>query len=166
MIGPATALATALALARPGMVPFSNLSRTVLRGPDLALHLADPRDQARSRGTPALMLDEPPARDVARSGAPACAGDVCQPAVAVPGYEPSYGRVHRSEAVVAVLAHAHVEPLATMGWALVATGLRFDYTPVAFDGPSSGGHGWGSVWLRLRVRLDARNAPVFPERPR
>jgi hypothetical protein len=95
-----------------------------------------------------------------------CSGDICQPAVSVPGFEPSYGRAHRSEAFVALLTRAHVEPIATMAWALVVTGLRFDYSPVGFDGPNAGGHGWGSVFLRLRLRIDAQGGVVIPPRPR
>jgi hypothetical protein len=94
---------------------------------------------------------------------PACLGDVCQPAVAIPGMEPIFGRVHRTELVLALLDRANVEPLATITWALVATGVRFDYTPQALDArPSSGG--WGSVFVRLRLRLDADNVPTLPSR--
>jgi len=157
------AITAALAVGAPSAGPLAELSLGSLRAPaDLALHFGDPG----SSGRAALALDGPARPGGARAGGPVCSGDVCQPLVAVPGFEPSYGRAHRSEAFVALLTRAHVEPIATMAWALVATGLRFDYKPVAFDGPNSGGHGWGSVFLRLRLRLDARNRPVFPARPR
>lgn len=142
----------------PPTATVAELSHAALhRGPDLTIHLR--QDVV----VPALLGPGASAR-AERATPPACLGDVCQPRVSVPGYEPRYGRAHRSELFVLALDRAHVEPFATIGWALVATGLRFDYTPVAFDGPNSGGHGWGSVFLRLRVRVDADNVPVFPKR--
>jgi hypothetical protein len=132
------------------------------RPPDLALHLASP---VREEGA-AFALEGAPRRRATDASAPVCSGDVCQPVVVVPGYEPRYGRVHRSEAFVALLTRARLEPIATIAWALVSTGVRFDYTPVVFDGPNSGGHGWGSVFLRVRLRLNAYNTPVIPPRPR
>jgi hypothetical protein len=127
------------------------------RAPDLTVH-------ARRPLVPGFLDTGGPGQP-GRATPPPCLGDVCQPRVSVPGYEPRYGRAHRSELFVMALERAHLEPFATIGWALVATGLRFDYTPVVFDGPNSGGHGWGSVFLRLRVRMDADNVPVFPRRP-
>jgi hypothetical protein len=153
-------LTTALFVGTPSAEPIAGLSLATLRGPDLALHLRAARASAAEAPLP---FDGAPQR---KTGGPACSGDVCQPVVSVPGFEPRYGRVHRSEAFVAILTRAHVEPIATLAWALVATGLRFDYTPVAFDGPNSGGHGWGSVFLRLRVRIDAEGRVAIPPRPR
>lgn len=97
---------------------------------------------------------------------PPCLGDVCQPRVSVPGYEPRYLRPSRTEFTALALERAHLEPFATIGWVLVETGIRLDYTPVVFDGPNSGGHGWGAALLRLRLRLDAHNRLVFARRPR
>jgi len=97
---------------------------------------------------------------------PPCLGDLCQPRVSVPGYEPRYERPRRTEAVVLALERARLEPFATIGWALVTTGIRLDFTPAALGGPGSGGRGWGSVFLRIRLRMDAYNTPIFPQRPR
>jgi hypothetical protein len=83
----------------------------------------------------------------------------------VPGFEPRFGRPSRSELAVAYLARAHVEPLATLGWMLVATGLRIDYTPPVLEERSAGPAGWGSLFVRLKFRLDAGNVPVLPRRP-
>ncbi|HEX9051110.1 MAG TPA: hypothetical protein VF841_11315 [Anaeromyxobacter sp.] len=150
-------LTTAIVIGAPSAAPIAELSMGMLRAPDLALHLRDPGPRD---GTPSL--DGAPRR---QAGGPVCSGDVCEPAVSVPGFEPSYGRAHRSEAFVALLTRAHIEPIATLAWALVATGLRFDWTPVALEGPRSGGHGWGTVVLRLRLRIDAQGGVVIPPRP-
>jgi hypothetical protein len=168
VLSSAVALAAALAIAAPPveLEPIASLSLGTLRGRpalprpvDLALHAAD----APAVGAE-LALDARPVG--ARGAAPTCSGDVCAPVVAVPGFEPSYGRAHRSEAFVALLTKAHVEPIATMAWALVATGLRLDWSPPSFDGPNAGGHGWGSVFVRLRLRIDANAGVVVPPRPR
>lgn len=156
MLASILALTAALAFRAPAAGEVA--PRAARHRADLDVHEEDARAAA-------LVLELAP-RDPAREGAPACSGDLCQPAVSVPGFEPRYGRAHRSELVVALLTRARVEPLATVAWALVATGLRLDYTPVAFDGPDAGGHGWGSVFLRLRLRLSPSNVPVIPPRPR
>ncbi len=153
-------LALALAIGPRPAPGVAELSRTAFqRSPDLVLHL--------HAGLPFEdALAAPAEARRGRSRPPPCLGEICQPRVAVPGFEPRYGRAHRSELFVLALTRAHVEPIATIAWALAATGLRFDWTPVAFDGPNAGGHGWGSVFLRLRLRLDAENVPVFVPRPR
>jgi hypothetical protein len=170
----AAALATALALGAPNVdlqPVVTELSLGALRvaggapplaRPDLALHLV----AARSPGELAVDAPRNPSGPRGAAGSPVCSFDVCAPVVSVPGFEPSFGRAHRSEAFVALLTKANIEPVATIAWALVATGLRFDWSPPAFDGPNAGGHGWGSVMLRLRLRLDADSRVVVPPRPR
>lgn len=154
----ACGLVAALAVGPPAR-PVAELSRGTLRAPpDLSIHLEH-------EAVLPVFLEMGLPGGAERKTPPPCLGDVCQPRVSVPGYEPRYGRVHRTELVVRALERARLEPFATIGWAMVVTGLRFDYTPVAFDGPNSGGHGWGSVFLRMRVRIDADNVPVFPKRP-
>lgn len=158
MVSVAAALATtALALAPPA-APAAELSRGALRRTaELRLQLVP--DSLESAGFPTRSRGP-------RDGTPPpCLGDVCQPIVSVPGFEPRYGRAHRSELFVLALQRAQVEPLATVAWALVATGLRFDWSPPVFDGANVNAHGWGSVMLRLRVRIDATNHLVFPKRP-
>lgn len=153
----ATAIAIALALSAGPYAPAAALARgAVHRAPDLTLHLA-----AGALHDPGVGQLGPPRGDAAP---PACAGDVCQPAVAVPGFELRPGRVHRSELFVLALDRAHVEPLASIAWALVSTGLRLDWTPAVLEGPNVAAHGWGTLELRLRFRLDATNHPVFPSR--
>lgn len=156
-----TALALAAPTARPIAGPVAGLALGAHRAPDLALHLVDPG----GGGDSALALEG--TRRDGGAGAPVCSGDVCQPVVWVPGYEPSYdSRARRDELFLAFVTRAHLEPIATIAWALAATGLHFEYNPVNLDAPSSGGRGWGSALVRLRFRLDATNAPVLPRRPR
>jgi hypothetical protein len=102
-----------------------------------------------------------------REGLPPCVADVCQAAVEVPGLATTFGRPHRSELFVALLDQAGIEPFATIAWVFVATGLRVDWAPPALDGGDPAGvRGWGSVFLRLRLRVDPMNQPVFPVRHR
>lgn len=95
---------------------------------------------------------------------PPCAGDVCQPRVSVPGLEPKFTRPSRTELAVVYLERARLEPFATLGWLLLTTGLRFDYSPPEFEGSSQTPTRWGSVFLRVKFRVDADNVPVVPRR--
>ncbi|HEX9308435.1 MAG TPA: hypothetical protein VF894_13140 [Anaeromyxobacter sp.] len=99
--------------------------------------------------------------------APPCVADYCQARVDVPGFQPSFGKAHKSELFVALLDRAHIEPLASIAWFFVETGLRVDWTPANLDtsfGATAGG--WGNVFVRLRLRIDAWNRPAVPVRPR
>lgn len=118
----------------------------------------------RLHGGGGAPLEIATAYDPNDGGPPPCAGDVCQPRVEVPGYQPGFRSVHRTELVLALLDRAHIEPLATLTWALVATGLRLDYTPPALDSDPGGHGGWGTVFVRLRLRLGADNVPTLPAR--
>lgn len=114
------------------------------------------------------LAPEASGRDLG-TATPACSGEVCQPRVAVPGFQPQVSmRGKRTELVLALLDHARIEPLATVVWMIAATGLRVDYTPAIFDqGGTSYGHGgWGHLQVLLRWRIDAVNAPVRPVRQR
>ncbi len=131
------------------------------RAPDLSLHV---QSAPRRFGAP-LGVEDAPAGP-ARAERPVCSGDLCQPAVSLPGVEPIYDRSAREELVLALVSRVRVEPLTSWFWAVVATGLRLEYRPPVWDGAAVGAHGWGSVVVRLKLRLDAQNAPVFPARPR
>jgi hypothetical protein len=172
VLGPALAIVSALGI---GMSPVAPLAGLSLGAFALTPPWPPELEAPARRAVPHAPLDGGgvaaaaalPSEERDRTGGPVCSGDYCQPAVSVPGFEPSYGRVHRSEAVVALLTRAHVEPLATMAWALVSTGLRVDWAPPAFDGPNVGARaGWGMVMVRLRLRIDANGAVTVPPRPR
>ena len=153
------------------MVPLAALlSLVAASGPAGDLASAAPAPSAS-----VMRLVLPPWAPVATSpragpGAPACSGDVCQPRVAVPGFEPKLTmRGKRTELALALLDHARVEPLATLVWVMAATGLRLDYTPAVLDeggGLSYGHGGWGHLQVLLRWRIDAESAPVWPVRHR
>jgi hypothetical protein len=155
VIGASLAAAAALALAPPGGDRGPSL---VLgdgpRGPRLALAL--------HQGRPASLGD---AGSIA--GAPACSGDVCQPVVAVPGFEPSYTlRGKRTELAMKLAARFPVEPFTSIFWWVAATGLRLDWTPAQFN-PGAypvRGAGFGFLGVELRWKIDAHGAPVFPRR--
>jgi hypothetical protein len=138
-----------------------------------------PSPQVRSRPgdvSPDLRIrpwgDAPAATVTARAapGAggvmPPCVGDVCQPRVSVPGYEPRYESVSRTELALSYLDRVKLEPFATIAWTLLVTGLRLDYSPPVSDGASPAPAGWGTVFVRVRFRVDADNVPVVPRRPR
>jgi hypothetical protein len=99
-------------------------------------------------------------------GAPPCLGEVCQPRVSVPGFDPTYERPSRTELALSYLDRVRLEPFATIAWALLVTGLRVDWNPPILDGASQAPSGWGSVFVRVRLRVDADNMPVVPKRPR
>jgi hypothetical protein len=99
-------------------------------------------------------------------GAPPCLGDVCQPRVSVPGFDPSYQRPSRTDLALSYLDRVRLEPFATIAWALLATGLRLEYNPPLFDGATQAPAGWGSIFVRVKFRVDAENHPVVPKRPR
>ncbi len=103
---------------------------------------------------------------------PPCVLDVCQPRVAVPGYEPVLDtRGRRTELFLALLDRVHFEPVASLAWAFAATGVRLDFRPRGMQlGGSDNGNldarpGWGSFRVWLSFRLDAANSPVIMSRP-
>jgi len=127
------------------------------RTPDLALHAA-----ARARAAAGLAGVATRTTSTER---PVCSGDVCEPAVALPGEEPRFDRATRTDLFLALVSRAGIEPLASVVWAFASTGLQVEYRP-SWDGADGSGRGWGSVLVRLRFRLDADNRPVFAARPR
>jgi hypothetical protein len=102
-----------------------------------------------------------------RAAAP-CLPELCPPRVEVPGFTPRLARPSRTELFATLLDHAGIEPFATVAWLLVATGVRVDWSPPIADGPSSAAArgGWGTVSVRLRLRIDATNRPAMPARQR
>jgi hypothetical protein len=87
--------------------------------------------------------------------------------VEVPGLSIKVARPSRTELVATLLDRTGLEPFATIAWAFVASGLRVDWSPPAFDAgdPAAAvGGGWGRVFVRVRLRLDAMNRPAVPRR--
>lgn len=98
----------------------------------------------------------PSDRGRGRRAAPACAGDVCQPRVAVPGHEPRF-RGGRTDVFLALLSRSPLRPVSAIARQVADSNLRVDFSP-SFGQSSE--RGWGRVVVSLRWRLDASNAPV------
>jgi len=95
---------------------------------------------------------------------PPCVGDVCQPRVAVPGFEPRVSTGgKRTELAARLLDRANLEPLASVSHFLLVTGLRLEVKPSALDlsRPTNGSAGWGRAQLMLRWRIDPLGKPVW-----
>ena len=145
------ALTCSADLARAGELPPAPR-----RPPDLAIHpWSEPHGVSLEVGGRAEAAATPP-----------CLGDVCQPRVSVPGLSAPILRPSRSELAAVYLERAHVEPLATVAWILLASGLRLDYGPPELQGPSQAPSRWGTLFVRLKLRVDADNLPVIPHRHR
>ncbi|HZY03205.1 MAG TPA: hypothetical protein VFF02_06860 [Anaeromyxobacteraceae bacterium] len=115
----------------------------------------------------ALARPAPAPADAGARPTPACLGEVCQPQVSVPGYDPQYSlRGLRTQATVQALDSLRLEPVATVVWWLAATGVRLDYTPAALDAAANGGTGVSHVEVLLRWRMDAFGGPAWLERRR
>lgn len=123
-------------------------ARPARRAPDLSLFVR------RAPGASSPWLTPPAVPERGRRGAPVCAGDVCQPRVAIPGIEPGF-RGSRTDAVLAMLAGSPFNPVSKAARTL--SNVRIDYSPAT---SSSGERGWGRVVLSLRWRIDASGAPA------
>jgi len=110
----------------------------------------------------------PPRADAGDEPPPPCSGEVCQPQVAIPGYEPRFStRGARTQLTLQALDAARLEPVATVAWWLAATGVRLDYTPAALDAAANGGGlGVAHFQVLLRWRMDAWGSPAWVERRR
>jgi hypothetical protein len=98
---------------------------------------------------------------LAAAGMPACFGEICQPRVSVPGFEPSISRAKRGELVLRILARSPVAPIASIAETIASSNLWLEFTPGPLQtGPQRTGSGWGRVVVSLRWHLDAANAPV------
>lgn len=92
----------------------------------------------------------------ASGAAPACAAEVCQPRVAVPGHEPRF-RGGRTDVILALLSRSPLRPVSGLARRLADSNVRVDFSP---NLGGSSDRGWGRLVVTLRWRLDASNAPV------
>jgi hypothetical protein len=105
---------------------------------------------------PAVAIE---AIDASAAPSAPCAGEVCAPRVAVPGFEPRFcARGKRAEQVLGFLGRRE-GPIASAARAVSASGLRLDWTPPQLAGATAR-RGFGELLLVLRFRLDAANARV------
>lgn len=107
----------------------------------------------------ALRIGPPMAGPVAplqgeRVGAsgPACLGDVCQPVVSVPGFEPRW-RKGRNELALGLLERADIQPISGLAALIVRSGIQVEFSPAVVDPGTR--HGWGRLVLGYRWRLGA-----------
>jgi hypothetical protein len=99
--------------------------------------------------------------------APACVPELCPARVEIPGVGIRLARPSRTELVATLLDRTGIEPFATIAWAFVATGVRVDWSPPTYDAGDPAavhGGGWGSLFVRLKLRIDAMNRPTVPPR--
>jgi hypothetical protein len=104
-----------------------------------------------------------PARAVGVLDPPACAADVCQPRVALPGHEPQLSAPgRRTELALTMLERSRLEPLAGVARLLTRTGLRVDYAPAQLDTRTTLERGgWGRVVVGVHWRIDACGRPAW-----
>jgi hypothetical protein len=98
---------------------------------------------------------------------PPCIPELCPPRVEIPGLQIRTARPSRTELFATLLDRAGIEPFATIAWAFVATGVRVDWSPPTYDAgdpAAARGGGWGSLFVRLKLRMDAMNRPTIPPR--
>jgi hypothetical protein len=122
------------------------------RPPDLSVYVPH------GAGAPAAWLvGGMPAGEVRRRrAAPVCAGEVCQPRVAVPGHDPAF-RGGRTDVVLALLSRSPLRPVSQVARYVAGSNVRVDFSPGLGQ---SNERGWGRLVVSLRWRLDASNTPV------
>jgi hypothetical protein len=130
--------------------------------------LAAPSAVSLAGGSEAPLLAERKLADVVGGQRPApakemsssCVGEICAPRVTIPGREPPLIRPSRVDLAATYLARMDMNFLSKVARGLLTTGLRVEYTPPAFTGASSAPTAWGTVFVRVRFRVDATNVPV------
>ena len=92
-----------------------------------------------------------------RRAAPVCAGEVCQPRVAVPGHDPTFRSGSRTDVVLALLSRSPLSPVSQVARYVAGSNVRVDFSSSLGQ---SGERGWGRLVVSMRWRLDASNRPV------
>jgi hypothetical protein len=96
------------------------------------------------------------------AGPPPCIGDVCQPRVSVPGFEPRIDpRGRRTGLLVSALERMDAGFLAVIARSVATAGLRVDYRPPQTEPTVPGRPNNGRLDVHLRWRLDAWHGPVW-----
>jgi hypothetical protein len=106
--------------------------------------------------------DAPWMRAKATQASSSCVAELCAPRVTIPGMQPVVVRPSRTELAVHYLGRTNLTFLSSVARGLLTTGLRLEYTPPVLAGPSSAPTRWGTVFLRVRFRVDATNVPMIP----
>jgi hypothetical protein len=144
-VGPLVAL-TALLAAAPTFRPAPGRI-----GPDGGL--ASSASALRIAVGPSAVPVLPMPGDRPGASGPACLGDVCQPVVSVPGFEPRW-RKSRNELALGLLERADIQPISALAARIARSGIQLDFAPAALD-PSGARHGWGRLVVGYRWQLGA-----------
>jgi hypothetical protein len=82
---------------------------------------------SRTPGITTLLMADPAQTLRTSPGRPPCAGDVCQPVVAVPGFEPRWdGRGRRTELFLSMLARVDLGAATSVARWIAGTGVSVD----------------------------------------
>jgi hypothetical protein len=163
---PAAAALALLAAVPPAGTGATGLAGAAGEGPGAGTRRPGPRLEIGLRLDPGAAAVAVAPAERPGSAPPACVADWCPARVELPGQPASAGKPHKTELVVALLDGAGIEPAASIAWFFVATGLRVDWSPANADASTAAAGGWGNLFVRLRLRIDAWNRPTVPVRPR
>jgi hypothetical protein len=116
-------------------------------------------DWARAENLPGASVNYRVAA-ATEAGMPPCLADICQPRVAVPGYEPHYDPRNRGNGLIVFASQQkQLGAVASMAGLADTLGLRAQYLQGGALGSGPGGK--GMVTVGLRWRLDAWQSPTW-----
>jgi hypothetical protein len=140
-------------------VTFATLLLHLAIGGSLGHGAGEVPDWARAENLPGAFVNYRVGA-APEAGMPPCLADVCQPRVAVPGYEPHYDTRNRGNGLI-VFASQQKQLGAVASFAGLADtmGLRAQYLTGGALGSGPGGK--SMVTVGLRWRLDAWQTPTW-----
>jgi hypothetical protein len=95
-------------------------------------------------------------------GPPVCVGEVCQPRVSVPGFEPRFdSRGRRTDLLASTLERMDAGFVARFARSMATSGVRLDYRPPQVERAVPGRPNNGRLEVLVRWRLDAWHGPVW-----